>query len=919
VSRIWAAAFLLRRLRSERGVLLLLVLLVAMTSLIVAAAPRLYNAVADAGLRSLLAESSPVRRNIALTQDLLPDLAALTPAALQEQGASNARPFGPVIDDIIRSREVLVATPRFGVPAPNYRTYVSLRAMTGIEPETELVDGRWPARVTTPPTDESNGPTIEIAVSTTTADESGLAVGQDLPASLDGTDPLLAPFGPGFEAPATFSIVGTFRIKDPAAEIWYADSRLEHVGLEFTTNEAVAYATALIAPDAVPDVASLGIPVHIEWRSFIDPKRMDVGVLDSLLPALQRLDTQFGRTSIRATDAVLLRTDLAGVINRYSRQRAASDAVLTVAAIGPLALAGAAIGMLAVLLGRRRRASTTLARARGASTGLLVLAQAWEAAVFIGAAALVGYGLAIVLVQGRASPASAVLAAAIALGGIAIYVVSLLPALRRPIELGARDVTPPLRVAPRRFVLEATAVGMSVAGIFLLQQRGLTITPDGREAIRADPFLAAVPMLAGAAAGIVTTRLYPIPVRFLGWLAARLRGIVPVLALRHVVRRPSFAALPILVLLATAAFSSFALLVMSSLDRGQVEAAWRAVGADYRITAQEGRSLTDLDPTTVPGVEAAASAYNLDSAQMRLALGRVVRIDFVAIDAPGYAAVAGPPIAPSWPAELLEPRVAAGTPEDPIPAVISSTMPPGVAPIGVGEGVTVRLGDTFWSFRIVAVRSELPGVAETAPFLITPIQSVLPLSTQVTPNVTWVKGSAAAGPELAGLVQRVGPPSTDLLSRDAWYVELKSEPLIQVIVDAFRLAFVLAAAYAAISIVIALTLTAARRAEDLAFLRTLGLSPRQSAGLVVVEHGVPILLSLVPGIATGIAVAFLLERTLGLDAFLGGGTSYRVVLDWTGIALVAGLLIGVVVLAITISTWLARRVPLAEALRVGEA
>ena len=70
--------------------------------------------------------------------------------------------------------------------------------------------------------------------------------------------------------------------------------------------------------------------------------------------------------------------------------------------------------------------------------------------------------------------------------------------------------------------------------------------------------------------------------------------------------------------------------------------------------------------------------------------------------------------------------------------------------------------------------------------------------------------------------------------------------------------------------------------------------------------------------ATGIAVALLLESTLGLDAFLGGATRYRVVLDWTGVAVVAALLTLVVAIAIAASTWLARRVPLADALRAGE-
>ena len=41
------------------------------------------------------------------------------------------------------------------------------------------------------------------------------------------------------------------------------------------------------------------------------------------------------------------------------------------------------------------------------------------------------------------------------------------------------------------------------------------------------------------------------------------------------------------VLLLAAGFGSFASVVMSSVERGQVESSWMAVGADYRIEATE--------------------------------------------------------------------------------------------------------------------------------------------------------------------------------------------------------------------------------------------------------------------------------------------------------------------------------------------
>ena len=64
---IWAAAFVLRRLRGDGGVALMVFGLVAITAFLFAAAPRLFNTVADAGLRHQLEESRPVQRNVQIS------------------------------------------------------------------------------------------------------------------------------------------------------------------------------------------------------------------------------------------------------------------------------------------------------------------------------------------------------------------------------------------------------------------------------------------------------------------------------------------------------------------------------------------------------------------------------------------------------------------------------------------------------------------------------------------------------------------------------------------------------------------------------------------------------------------------------------------------------------------------------------
>ena len=121
----------------------------------------------------------------------------------------------------------------------------------------------------------------------------------------------------------------------------------------------------------------LGLPGRYEWRYRIDADRLDAGRLETLVPDLRRLDTEFG-TNRPGFGLVVFRSGLLESIDRYLTQRAASEAVLSVAAIGPLAVAAGALGLVAVVIIRRRRASLALSRGRGASTGQLLAAQLWE-------------------------------------------------------------------------------------------------------------------------------------------------------------------------------------------------------------------------------------------------------------------------------------------------------------------------------------------------------------------------------------------------------------------------------------------------------------------------------------------------------------------------------------------------------------
>jgi putative ABC transport system permease protein len=122
-------------------------------------------------------------------------------------------------------------------------------------------------------------------------------------------------------------------------------------------------------------------------------------------------------------------------------------------------------------------------------------------------------------------------------------------------------------LSPRRLAVEALIVLLSALGVYLLRRRGLTEEGGGF-----DPYLAAVPLLLGLAAGILAVRLYPLPVRLLAAATGRRRDLVPALAFRRVARQPGVTAAPLLVLLLGVSVSVFAAAMGATLAEAQAGA-----------------------------------------------------------------------------------------------------------------------------------------------------------------------------------------------------------------------------------------------------------------------------------------------------------------------------------------------------------
>ena len=934
MSSLWAAGLLLRRLRTEMGAVLLLFVVIAATSFLFAAAPRLFDRASDDGLRFAALAASPIQRDLVLAE-----VDSLSPgvdggvATVRAQGDDLAKRFPASLAALISDRSLRVTTARFSVTdPPSYETYVSLRYQDGLTDATRLVSGRWPVDrgVVLPPATSLIGPgtsgggnpaepvILEAAMGAAVAAEIGVHVGDRLAVTLDGRDPLLE--GARQVVPTQIQVVGLFEPIDPNAPYWSGDPSLR-VSPAGTEDTPVARVTAYIAAETYGAVWSSGLPFRYEWRYQIDPRRLVGGQVAQWQGDLRHLDFVTGFSELAVPGTVVMRSGLLRILDTYATQLARSESILSIAAIGPFILAGGVLGMLAILLGTRRRATLALARGRGASGSMVLGTQLWEAVILAGSASLVGLLAATSAIPAPAGALSQVLAVAVGGAAVLLLLGSTWPIARRPLGQLERDDPPRHRVAPRRLVLEMTIVGIAVAGILLIRERGLNVAVDGR-VDHFNPLLAAVPVLWGLAAGIVALRLYPLPIRGLGRLAARHRGLIPVLGLRTVGRHPAAANLALLVLMLTAAVGAFSSVIVSSIDRGQRVAPYLDVGADYRIeTIGIGALPPSLDPAAIRGVEAVAAGIVDASAGFASTASQWASIYLDAVDPRAYEeVVAGSPADPGWPSAFLtEPTGAGlGTEENPVPAILSARLPAGSANLALGDTFRITVLGHDVTFRLVEQRTSFPGLGEPASFAVVPLNWVQAAwgSPPLPPSVMWLRAPEEVKGTLAATVAEAGE-SVRIVSRYDTYASLHDAPLGAAIATGSGVAMVVATTYMALAIIGAVVLSAARRNQDLAYLRTLGVTASQALALSLTEHVTPVLLALIPGVALGVGVAFLLEPGLDLASF-AGTKDLPLSVDLAWLSLMVAALIGVVVAAVCAGTWLSLRASVVDALRIGE-
>ena len=388
-----AVVLILRRFRTEIGILLLLFVLIGLTSFLFAAAPRLFNRVSDDAMRYAAANALPVDRDVWLYAE-----GSIGPgtdggvAAVEEYGQQREQDFPPSIDNLISDRFQGITSVRFAVPQSI--VVMSLRYQDGLANDATLTEGRWPvdrgATLQMVPVGSEQDPNtqaaptvFEIALSTTEADAIGVHVGDHLSLALDGSDPLI-PKTVFVITPTEVEVVGLFEPNDSTGAEWLGSGLLQPSLTQGPDGPTAIHATAYIPATSYSQLAASTLPFHYDWHFQVDPQRLDADQVEPLQTDLQRLNLIFAPTDTRfihdlsasvSVNNVSIGTGLLQIVDNFATQRARSESVLSIAALGLLGLAAGATAMVAILLVRRRRSSLLLARGRGASGRLVLGAQ----------------------------------------------------------------------------------------------------------------------------------------------------------------------------------------------------------------------------------------------------------------------------------------------------------------------------------------------------------------------------------------------------------------------------------------------------------------------------------------------------------------------------------------------------------------
>jgi hypothetical protein len=575
---------LLERLRADPLLALAFVLVILITSAAVASIPMVLNRVGDDGLTSSLENSLVIQRGIAVNLEAqLPAPGESPLQLLDDRGNAYRENLPTSVEGMIEDTQWVADSARFHhlyenlvVPTPPLQRFFQFRYQSGLDGQIDLISGREPApagpirlseaAALGPDAEDPMVDRFEVMIGEETAEILELGLGDRFVILADRDDRLNrgAPRDL-FERYVAVEITGIFRAREPDSDFWFRETRTYRTDIYSDPDQTIYYSMGVPSEAVLAELLALSEPAfwRYNWRYFVDPHSATIAtagdtaadlrtVVQNLGPYHELHDLQVSQ----AARQISIRTMLPWLLTSAERQFRLTAAVLSLVVAGILTIGVALSGLLGALVSSRRAPQVALLRSRGASPQQLGLSHVVEGTLLSLPAAALGWLIALLIAGGGPTPWSLAASAAVAFAGI--LSLWLLTRHSWTIDLGSllgRRAGPSTGASQRRIVAEAAIVALAVAGIVVLRQRGVT---TGAAQQGFDPYLAAVPVLAGIATGIVAVRLYPFLLRQSARFAGRRPDIVPFIGLRRIAEPSLGRHLPLVVMILALGIAVFA-------------------------------------------------------------------------------------------------------------------------------------------------------------------------------------------------------------------------------------------------------------------------------------------------------------------------------------------------------------------------
>jgi len=260
-----------------------------------------------------------------------------------------------------------------------------------------------------------------------------------------------------------------------------------------------------------------------------------------------------------------------------------------------------------------------------------------------------------------------------------------------------------------------------------------------------------------------------------------------------------------------------------------------------------------------------------------------------------------------------------------IPALISRYLLDQLA-FEIGDTFSMDLSGSGQRLVIAGVLDAFPTLeTESSLFIIIDSETLAALDLDVagaplsTPGEYWLAVDDARAVAVAETLREIPFQSSLVMPRHERARVLRTDPVALGMIGALSIGFVAAIAFALIGFVTSAAVSVRGRLTEFALLRAIGLSPRQLAGWLLLEHGFLLLVSLVFGTLLGLLLSWLVLPQISVtQEATRAFPSAQIVIPWDTITLLELAAIATLVIVSGLLALLLRRIGLGTLLQIGE-